>query len=237
MKFLFTFIFLFTSFFGFAQKQFVVDENATVREISGSFNAVQVSSTIHLVLTKGETESIAVSASNETLKANIITEIENGVLKIYYNGKGYRSSFNKQLNVYVSYKNLQSIKASDACNVLLADKLIATSLFIKVSDASVVKGEINTDTLELKVSDASVLKLSGIAKNSDMRCNDASQINALELETENAEVFANDASVIKLTVTKNLYATANDASVISYKGSASLKQSLARDASVIKKID
>ncbi len=237
MKFLLTISLSLFTFICFGQTKFVVDENATVRELSGSFNAISVSSTIHLVLTKGDTEIIAVSASDEAAKANIITEIEAGVLKIYFNGKNYRSSYNKQLNVYVSYKNLESIKASDACNVLLADKLSSLSLAIKVSDASILKGEISTDTLDLKVSDASILKLSGTAKNSEMRCNDASQINALELTTENAEVFANDASVIKITVTNKLFATANDASVISFKGTATLKQSLARDASVIKKID
>jgi hypothetical protein len=237
MKFLSTIVLLLSSIFCLAQKQFVMDENATVREISGSFNAVQVSSSIHLILTKGDTEIVAVSATNENVKANIITEIEDGVLKIYYNGKGLRSSYNNQLNVYVSYKNLQSIRASDASNVLLADKLTATSLSIKINDASVLKGDINVDTLEVKVSDASVIKLSGVSKNCIMRCMDASVINSFELETENAEIIAKDASVIKLTVTKNLFATANDASVISFKGTAALKQSITRDASVIKHVE
>jgi hypothetical protein len=237
MKFLLTIASLFTFLFSTAQKQFVVDENATMREISGSFNAIQVSSTIHLFLTKGDEESIAISASDENLKANIITEIEDGILKIYFNGKNFRSSYNKQLNVYVSYKTLNSIKASDACNVLLADKLTTTSLFVKVSDASVIKGEINTDSLELRVSDASIVKLSGVAKNTTMRCADASIINALELETEFADIIANDASIIKLTVTKILFAKANDASIISFKGAATVKQSVTRDASVIKHID
>jgi Putative auto-transporter adhesin, head GIN domain len=237
MKFLSTIVLLLSSIFCFAQKQFVVDEHATVRELSGSFNAIQVSSSIHVVLTKGETEILAVSASNENVKANIVTEIVDGVLKIYYNEKNYRTSYNKQLNVYVSYKNLQSIRASDASNVLLADKLTASSLTIKISDASVLKGEINADTLEVKVSDASVLKLSGVSKNCIMRCNDASVINAYDLEIENAEIIAKDASVIKLTVTKNLFATANDASVISFKGAAVLKQSITRDASIIKHED
>jgi Putative auto-transporter adhesin, head GIN domain len=237
MKFLSIIALLLTSIICNAQKPFVVDENATVRELSGSFNAVQVSSSIHLILTKGDTEIIAVSAANESIKANIITEIEDGILKIYYNGRGYRSSYNSQLNVYVSYKNLQSIRASDASNILLADKLTASSLAIKISDASVLKGEIVSDTLELKVSDASVLNLKGVAKNTVMRCMDASIINAFELETENAEIIANDASIIKLTVTKNLFATANDASVISFKGTAALKQSITRDASVIKHVN
>lgn len=237
MKFLLTTILFFSSFFCFAQKQFVVDENATVRAIASSFNTIHVSSSIHLVLTKGDTEVVAVSASDETVKAEIITEVEDGILKIYYKGKNYRSSFNRQLNVYVSYKNLQNIKASDACNILLADKLTATSLTIKVSDASVFKGEINADTLEVKVADASIVKLTGQAKNSTLRCADASQINALDFETEDADINANDASVVKLTVTKNLFARANDASVISFKGSATLKQSIARDASVIKHLD
>jgi hypothetical protein len=237
MKLFTTVALLFISLFCIAQKPFVLDENATVREISGSFNAIQVSSAIHLVLTKGETESIVVSAANEAAKANIITEIEDGTLKIYFKGNNYKTSYTKQLNVYVSYKALQSLRASDACNVLFADKLTASSFSVKVSDASILKGEINVDSLELKVSDASIVKLTGVSKNAVVRCSDASQISAPDLEMENAEIKANDASVIKVNVTKSVYLTANDASVITFKGAAEVKQRITRDASVIKHLE
>ena len=233
---LFSFLTL-MQFVGFAQSKFVVDENATVRTITGSFTAVHVSSSIHLFITKGEEETVAVSANTEEIKGNIKTEIEDGVLKIYYKGNNYRSSFNKQMNVYVSYKILQEIKASDASSVLIADKLSATSLNIKVNDASVVKGEIESETLTLKLSDASVVTLSGVAKNTSIRCSDASIFNGFKLDTESADCVASDASIINALASKTINASASDASIINYKGTAEIKQKSSRDGSIINRKD
>ena len=237
MKYLLSFFLISFSFFATAQTQFVFDENATVREMVGSFKNIHVSSAIHLVLTKGDTEIIAVSANDDAVKASIKTEIVEGVLKIYYSGTAYRSGYNKKMNVYVSYKNLESIKATDASNVLLADKLTAPTLAIKVSDASIFKGEINVDNLEVKVSDASSIKISGTAKDCSIKCSDASSFNSYNFIATNADIIATDASSIRLTVAAQIDASARDASSIMYKGAATIRKNFTRDASTIKHVD
>ena len=236
MKYILATILFFITVKSHAQQKFVVDENATVRTVAGSFNAVHVSSSIHLVLTKGDEEIIAVSASDATIKENIKTEIEDGILKIYYKGM-YRSSYNKRMNVYVSYKTLNEIKASDASNVLLADKLSTSSLYIKVSDASTFKGEIITDTLLVKISDASAVKLTGTAKECGIKCSDASTFSSCDFVATLADIIASDASSISITATAEINATARDASSISYKGTAIIKKSLSQDASSIRHVE
>jgi Putative auto-transporter adhesin, head GIN domain len=237
MKSLIGFIFLMWSNIVFAQTKFVVDPNATIRELTGSFNSIIVSSAIHVYLTKGETESLALSTANPNNTQNIKTVLENGVLKIYYKSDDNKYGYDKKANVYLSYKSLSQITISDASNLLIADTLIAPSLSIKLSDASVIKGPIQTTNLSIKISDASVAKLSGVASNVNVQCSDASSFNAYELIADNAIVKASDASNINITVKNEITARASDASNINFKGSATIIEKHSSDASNISKVN
>ena len=61
-----------------AQEQLVVDANAEVRTVSGSFSSIKVSGGIDLYLSQSNDEAIAVSASENRFKQSIKTTVENG---------------------------------------------------------------------------------------------------------------------------------------------------------------
>src|SRR6476660_8880566 len=65
----------------FAQKT-ISDPNAQKRNVSG-FHAIEVSNGIDLYLSQGD-EAVAVSASETKYRDHIMTEVKNGVLKIWY---------------------------------------------------------------------------------------------------------------------------------------------------------
>jgi len=69
--------------FSFAQEKVMNDPNAEERKIS-SFQAIKVSHGIDLIITQSTTEAVAVSATEKEFRDRIITEVENGVLKISY---------------------------------------------------------------------------------------------------------------------------------------------------------
>ena len=131
MKYFLQILLLLVSFTGFAQKQFVVDPDAEIREINGSFTSIKVSNAIHLYLSKGDVEAIAISANEEKYKQNIKTEIENGELRIFYDGPKGWNERNQKLNVYVSYKLLAQITATSASNILVAGIMELPLLNIK----------------------------------------------------------------------------------------------------------
>ena len=81
----------------FAQQTMITDANAEQRTLSGSFNAIKISGGIDLYLSQYETESIAVSASEDQFRDRIKTVIENGTLKIYFDGDKFWNSGNKKL--------------------------------------------------------------------------------------------------------------------------------------------
>src|SRR4051812_288351 len=101
MKKIFFIVAMVSAIIAKGQKQFVVDPNAEMRTLSGSFNAIKVSGGIDLYLTQSNEEAIAVSAAEDKFKQGIRTVVENNVLKIYYDGNR-NWSLKKQMKAYVS---------------------------------------------------------------------------------------------------------------------------------------
>ena len=219
-----------------AQKQFVVDPDAVVREISGIFNSIKVSSGIHVFLSYADTEVLAVSASEEKYRNGIKTDITNGVLHIFYMGDKIRYGNNSKMNVYVGYKNLEQLQASGASNILVTGVMELTLLNVQLSGASQLKGQLKISDLNMKLSGASEAKLSGAVKSINVECSGASDVKAYDLIAENANVKASGASDVNITVTNDMAANASGASNIYYKGTAELKLKQSSGASSVARV-
>jgi Putative auto-transporter adhesin, head GIN domain len=235
MKYFFQIFFLLITFSATAQKQFVVDPDAEVREVSGSFTSIKVSNAIHLYLTKGDVEAVAISADEDKYKQGIKTEIENGELHIFYDGPRVWNGRNQKLSVYVSYKSLEQITVSSASNVLLAGIMELPLLNIKISGASDFKGQLNIGELNVKLSGASDMRLSGTVKNINVECSGASDFKSYDLVAETGSIKASGASDVSITVSKEITANASGASNVSYKGDAVVKEKHSSGASSIAK--
>ncbi len=237
MKYLFQILFLLTTFTSSAQRQLVVDPDAEIRTVAGSFKSIKVSNAIHLYLSKGDKEEIAISASEQKYKDGIIITIENEELQISYAGPIKWSSNFHKLNVYVAYKNLEQVTATSASNVLLAGIMELPLLNVKLTGASVLKGQIKIAELNVKCSGASNLNLSGEATNVNIECSGASDVHAYSLAADNFTVKASGASDVTFTANKEIIANASGASNIYYKGNALLKEKNSSGASTIAKRD
>src|SRR6187397_2859267 len=111
-----------------AQQATINDPNAEPRTISGSFNAIKISGGIDLYLSQYSTESVAVSATSEKYREHIKTVVENNVLKIFYDGGNSWPSGNKKLKVYVSFKDLELLDVTGACDVEVAGTITVPAL-------------------------------------------------------------------------------------------------------------
>src|SRR6185295_3811524 len=103
---------------------------------------------------QGDSYSLAVSAVEDKYRDNIITEVKNGILFIYYNSEHFRMKSDKKLRAYISFKALESIEGSGACDFILTGTLNATSMLIKLSGACDIKGPVKITDLTLNLSGA-----------------------------------------------------------------------------------
>lgn len=238
MKTTITFLFALLSLFSNAQteKRVVVDANAVQRNVA-DFNAIDVSGSIDIYISQGKENAVAVSAANNEFLERIKTEVKNGVLKIYFDGKGWswKSWGNHKMKAYVTVKELLKISSSGACNVRVLDELKSDDLKIDFSGASDFRGKLNVTNLKIDLSGACYAEPTGYAENLNVDISGASNLKAFELKADNCKAEASGASNARLLVAKELKAFASGGSNIYYKGDADIKTAQSSGGATIKK--
>jgi hypothetical protein len=219
------------------QGQVVIDPDAVERTVAGNFDAISISGGIDLYLSQSGNAGIAVSAASENIRDGIKTVIENGTLRIYYEGdKNWRRK-DRKLRVYVSFTTLKKLDASGGCDVVQVDSLTGASFDMEMSGACDFKGRVNVERLGINLSGASDINITGRAGTAHIECSGASDVNGYELVADICNANASGASDIRITVNREIAAHATGASDIFYKGNALLKEHHAGGASDISKKD
>ena len=221
----------------FAQQK-INDANAETREAK-NFTSISVSNAFEVYLSQGSEETVAVSASEQKYKDKIKVEVKDGVLKISYDEGGKfwkRFTGNMKLKAYISFKSVNKITASGACDIRLQGKMTADDLTINLSGASDWKnGEVNANKLSVHLSGASDMTMTGSSKELKIDASGASSFKSWDFAADNCNVQASGASGVNFTVNKELNAHASGASSIHYKGEGVIKEIRTSGASSISK--
>ncbi len=227
MKKLFSIFAAFIFYTTLNAQQKINDPNAEMREAK-NFHAISVSNAFDVFISQGNEEAVAVSASEEKYKQNIKVEVKNGVLKIWLEKEGkFWKGWNgdkMKLKAYISFKNIDKLTASGACDIRLQGTLDADDLAINLSGASDWKeGRINAKKLSIDLSGACKVNISGIAEQLNLDANGASDFKGYDFAVNYCDVRASGASSIDITVNKELSAHVSGASDVHYKGAGMIK--------------
>ena len=206
------------------QAQQVNDPNAEIRTAK-NFHGIDVSNAFDVYLTQSNEEAVAVSAATEKDRELIKVEVKNGILYVGLDSKGWKlKSGNRKLKAYISFKQIDKLSISGACDVYLSGTLKADELSINQSGASDLKeARLDVNKLTIDLSGASDMRVTGRAGQTSIEASGASSFRGYDLSTENCHVKASGASDVKITVNKELSAHATGASDIRYKGDASMR--------------
>jgi hypothetical protein len=201
-----------------AQK--INDANAELRE-ARNFHAIQLSSAFDVYITQGNEESVAVSASETKYKEQIEVKVDDGVLKIGLKKDSWMKKLNTgkmKLRAYISFKHIDKLDVSGACDVTITGKIKEDNLKLMVSGASDIKGEFETQKLDLNLSGASDVTVNGSTSKLNIEASGASSFKGYEFKTDFCDVDISGASSVKITVNKELSAKASGASDVRYQG-------------------
>lgn len=196
------------------------DANAVARNVR-PFTAIKASGGIDIVITEGKVGKLAVSAADPGARDAIITEVEDGVLHIYYDSDKGRLKFNRKLRAYIAVENLSSIEASGACDFTISGDLGTKNLQLKLSGASSLAGKLNVTNLSAELSGASTLNIDGHVVNFKVNASGASDVKAYGISSSHVMVNASGASDIRVTAEDSIEAKASGASTIFYRGNPS----------------
>jgi hypothetical protein len=212
---------------------------AEQRVANTSFTEIKVSDGIELIITQDEKTDVQASASKQKYLDDLITEVVNGKLIIRVKKQtmwGNNYGKGRWVKVKVSLPKLSSLSINDGCTVKNTNKFDVANMNISCNDGSTVKLEdFNAVSLNVTVKDGSSMSLTGKSTNLNVEVNDGSSFDGDEFVSDVCNVDANDGSSVKINVTKELTAAANDGSSIRYEGSPTIKKSTAKDGSSIKK--
>ena len=217
-----------------AQKT-IKDANADKRNVSG-FHAIEVSGGIDLYLTQGD-EAVAVSAAKDEYRDKIVTEVKNGVLKIWFDWKtSVRVDWgNHKLKAYVSARNLDRLEGSGGSDIEIDGLLKASKLDLEISGGSDFDGKIESDELNIQASGGSDVSISGKAARLTIDASGGSDFKGYDLVSDICNVEASGGSDVHVTVNKELSANASGGSDVFYKGSGLIRD-IKTSGSSVKKV-
>ncbi|WP_026999544.1 head GIN domain-containing protein [Eisenibacter elegans] len=186
------------------------------RQLS-SFTKTHISSALSVVLQKGSQTSARIEVSDPSYLPEIITQVENNVLKVYVDTK--RRNWNGKIMVYITYTQEQEqIKVSGASTLKATDALKNPNLTLDVSGASTFKATIQAKRLQCNVIGASHVVIEGSAQELTLDAAGASSIKAASLQVDKAKLQIAGASSVGLNIKEDLEANVSGASTLRYSG-------------------
>ena len=187
------------------------------REVS-EFDRVRVSNALTVNIVCADVQSVEVKA-DESLIRDVKTEVVNGELKVYLEGKHMFIGKKRKIEVNITVPTLHSLDVGGASDVD-ATGFTCDNFYVNASGASdidlyniTVKGEIKLD-----VSGASNVNADGVADKVTIRASGASDVSAKRITANIADVHASGSSDVNVTAYAEIYATSSGASDIDYYG-------------------
>lgn len=236
MKFLLILLCSVLSTTAFAQ-QTINDPNAKARKLNAAFTAIDITDGIELFLSQGTEESIAVSTSDEKYEDRFKTEVEDGVLKIYFDNKGINWSDNnrRKLKAYVSFQTLSNLTAAGGADVKVASGMNVNSIAMKFTSGSTFNGKITGKEITVDQSSGSMMNITGTADKIVVEVSSGAILKGYDFAAEYCEAKASSGGAIRISVQKELSASANTGGGIHYKGTAVIKDIDISSGGVVKK--
>jgi hypothetical protein len=209
----------------FAQKQ-VNDPLAQVRKITG-FHAIKVSTGIKVYLTQG-TEAVAVSASKEEYRDKIVTRVENGVLRIFYEQETMKFWKNRSMKgvnavAYVSIEKVDGLDIASGASIVTDGTIKGDKLDLDISSGGVFKGIIAFDGVAVDQSSGSVATISGTANTLKVDGSSGSVFHGFDLVVNNCDVDVSSGAGVQITMNKEMSAEASSGGAVTYKGNGVIR--------------
>lgn len=184
------------------------------RDISNDFKTIKVSQGLDLYITQSNNVSLTVEA-DENLHDIIMTDVENGVLKIYTSENIRRATSKK---IMLSISDISAINATSGSDVFTTNTIEANNLELTTTSGADMKLTVNTNQLVCKATSGSDLKLSGKTEILNASATSGSDIDARSLSAETSDVKATSGADIVVNTSKELTARATSGGDVRYTG-------------------
>jgi hypothetical protein len=185
-----------------------------VRKTSDKFTGIKVSTGIDLYVTQGAKNKVTVEA-DENLHDIIITEVEDGILKVYSEKSIWKAKARK---VYVTIKDLTLLKATSGSDVYGKGIIKTDEISISATSGADIKITVDATSVETSSTSGSDIRIAGTTTNHASSATSGASIEAYELHSKNVFVKVTSGADINIYASEKLDAKANSGGDIDFKG-------------------
>ncbi len=217
------------------EKIYAEGEVTSIKYDINDYNGLRVSDAFHVYVLFSESEEDIRIAANNNLHEKIVVKKDGDELIIRLKD---RTSVNGKavMNAYITTKNLSKFKIDGASRLILENQWEVQDGKITISGASDFKGELLADRLQMNLEGASSVDLFGSISSLEAEISGSSDLLDYDLNISNLNINLYGASTASLSVNESISIKASGASVLNYKGDATIQESeLSGSSSIIKK--
>lgn len=183
------------------------------RTVEGTFEKIEVSAGIDVIVSQNDTFSIAV-LTDENVQSLISTKLENGVLVVTSLGS---FSTIKSPEVRVSLPIISGLQSSSGASITGVNTLKSKSLILSSSSGSDIKLNVDVDFISLESTSGSDIEVSGKALKMETSSTSGSDIDAGKLIADEVYAQATSGSSTKIHPVTSLKGKATSGADIKYK--------------------
>lgn len=207
----------------------------------GQFSKIEVSLGVNVNYKQENSTSVNVLADSDKLQ-NVITKVENGVLKVYVDNKGKNNLKFKNLTINVSSPHLETINATVGGSFTTIKSLTENNLSIKTESGGSVKGnfivkettnvdmssggdfkaDLITNRLVLNNSSGASVVLAGNAKTANIDVNSGASCKADNFIINTADAQSTSGASLSLHVKDKLKVNVSSGGSVKLKGNPDL---------------
>lgn len=195
-----------------------VDGNRNVitqkRKIHEDFTKVKVSTGLDLYIRQGDKVSLTVEA-DENLHDIIITEVDNGRLKIYSEKNIWRAKARK---IYLTVTDIEELKATSGSDAYSENTLKVKDFELSVSSGADANITVDADNITTSASSGADLRVSGKANTHYSSASSGSSISAYGLKSRDVTVKVSSGADINIYASESINARASSGGDIDYRG-------------------
>lgn len=199
----------------------VINAQTTKTINVGSFNSVDISGDISVLLTTDGDESLTYELPENVDESQFEWENKNGVLVLKLKdqiviGKGKKVK--PTAKVTIVYDELEAISVSSKASILAEETLEAEILDVKLNTSANIAINIDVRSLDINANTSSKITLGGNVEYLTVKASSSAYVNTITMECDNALINTNTNAECYATAIKKFEAKATTNSNIFYKG-------------------
>ncbi|MGB0522095.1 MAG: head GIN domain-containing protein, partial [Flammeovirgaceae bacterium] len=210
----FQFAFIFLCVMGFA----AYGQHSETRNV-GNFTEIKIGGAYDVYIKKGSSVAVRLEGPDKDV-SKVVTEVENGVLKVHKQKKsGWGNwSSSRSVKVYITFTTLEGLYSSGSSDILVESEIQADQFRVKCSGSGDMEVPMRVNALDASVSGSGDMQLKGSSGALNFRVSGSGDIDASNLKAKQADLKISGSGSMRVHVTDQLNARISGSGRVRYKG-------------------